>query len=113
MEPQVKKIFSKLPKTELATDKVELSLVDDAKAVIKDTNRRISEIEKNGKAWEVLDRKIKDNGDYIVDFSYDALDSIKTKLERASKELGVTIPEISKIEKTLNDIRTIRKRYTF
>lgn len=112
MEPQVKKIFGKLPKTELATEKVELALVDDAKKYLNAAKRQMQTIDKDGKEYLVLYRRIQDNGDRLMDI-FDVLDNMVNRLEKAQKDLGVKIPEVSQIDKVMDEILRMRKTYTF
>jgi len=94
MEPQVKKIFSKLPKTELSTEKVELALVDDAKEAIKVARSFMNAIEKDGKQYLTLYRRVQDNGDRLMRI-FDVLENQERKLEQAaskSKENALTAP---------------------
>lgn len=112
MEPQVKKIFNKLPKTELATEKVELALVDDAKEAIKVARSFMNAIEKDGKQYLTLYRRVQDNGDRLMRI-FDVLDNQEKKLDQAAKNLGVKIPELSQLDKVMNEILRMRKTYTF
>lgn len=112
MEPQVKKIFGKLPKTELSTEKVELALVDDAKKYLNAAKRQMQTIDKDGKEYLVLYRRIQDNGDRLMDI-FDVLDNMVNRLEKAQKDLGVKIPEVSQIDKVMDEILRMRKTYTF
>lgn len=92
---------------------VEFALIDDVKSTISQAESLMQEIDKDGKEFLRLERVINTKGNLLITKIYDSLDSSVNKLERSSKELGVAIPEISKIQKVLNDIRGIRKTYGF
>lgn len=116
MKPDVNKIFAKLkaenPKTELESQNVELALIDDAKAAIKEAQKMMTIIEKDGSQYLDLHQKIQNNGDRLMSiFSF--LQDSERKLEKAEKDLGISLPEVSKLDKVMNDILRMRKRYTF
>jgi DNA-binding phage protein len=100
MNPDVQKIFNKFSeeKTELSTEKVELALVDDAKNAIKASRNLMNIIEKDGKEYLTLYRRIQNNGDRLMSI-FDVLENQERKLEQAAKDLGVKIPEISELDK--------------
>jgi mevalonate kinase len=113
-----KHIFSKIAKIgeevrQAETVKVELALIDDVKSVINQAESLMQEIDKDGKEFLKLEQVIQSKGNLLVTKIYDSLDSSVSKLDRSSKELGISIPEIAKIQKVLNDIRGIRKIYGF
>lgn len=114
MNPEVKKIINKFSekKTELSTEKVELSLVDDAKSAIKGARNLMNIIEKDGKEYLTLHRRIQNNGDRLLSM-FDVLENQESRLEKAAKDLGVKIPEISELDKVMNEILRMRKTYTF
>ena len=114
----LKSVFKKvsnIEKVELSeAERVELGLTQDAITYIKTATKLIQDIEKDGREWLVLDRRIKGNGESLVSTVYDVLDSTKRKIEIAYKQLGINdSPEIARIDKVLNDIRTVRKKYGF
>jgi len=114
----MKQVFAKIAKIgeevrQAESVKVELALVDDVKSVINQAESLMQEIDKDGKEFLRLEQVIGTKGNLLTTRIYDFLDSSVNKLERSSKELGVSIPEISKIQKVLNDIRGIRKIYGF
>ena len=76
MEPQVKKIFGKLPKTELATEKVELNVVDDLNKTLNSSQDLEKEIKK-------LNELIGTNRQYQVEAFRDG-NKFKKVLEKAS-----------------------------
>lgn len=113
-----KHIFSKIAKIgeevrHVETLKVDLALIDDVKSVINQAESLMQEIDNDGKEFLRLEQVINTKGNLLVTKIYDSLDSSVNKLERSSKELGISIPEILKIQKVLNDIRGIRKIYGF
>jgi mevalonate kinase len=113
-----KQIFAKIAKIgeevrQAKAVKVELALIDDVKSVINQAESLMQEIDKDGKEFLRLEQIIQTKGNLLVTKIYDSLDSSVNKLDRSSKELGISIPEISKIQNVLNDIRGIRKIYSF
>jgi len=113
-----KQIFSKIAKIgeevrEAESMKVEFALIDDVKSAINQAESLMQEIDKDGKEFLRLEEIIQTKGNLLVTKIYDSLDSSVGKLDRSSKELGISIPEIAKIQNVLNDIRGIRKRYGF
>ena len=113
-----KQIFSKIAKIgeevrKAETLKVELALIDDVKSVINQAESLMQEIDKDGKEFLRLEQIIQTKGNFLVTKIYDSLESSVSKLDRSSKELGISIPEIAKIQNVLNDIRGIRKTYGF
>ena len=113
-----KQIFSKIAKIgeevrKAKTLKVELALIDDVKSVINQAESLMQEIDKDGKEFLRLEQIIQTKGNFLVTKIYDSLESSVSKLDRSSKELGISIPEIAKIQNVLNDIRGIRKTYGF
>ena len=107
MEPQVKKIFSKLPKTELATEKVELNVMQD---IDKTLDKLVSEFQSLRVLEGDLDvqmQKVKDAKDKLDDIIRDAkqgqketqkkiseVNKLKEKAEKAARDLGVDDKEI-------------------
>jgi len=114
MNPEVQKIFNKFSekKTELSTEKVELALIDDAKSAIKASRNLMNIIEKDGEEYLTLYRRIQNNGDRLMDI-FKVLDNMVNRLENAQKDLGVKIPEVSQIDKVMDEILRMRKTYTF
>ena len=113
-----KHIFSKIAKIgeevrSAEPMKVELALIDDVKSIINQAESLMQEIDKDGKEFLRLEQIINRKGNLLVTKIYDSLDSSVIKLDRSSKELGISIPEIAKIQNVLNDIRGIRKTYGF
>jgi len=113
-----KQIFSKIAKIgeevrSAEPMKVELALIDDVKSIINQAESLMQEIDKDGKEFLRLEQIINRKGNLLVTKIYDSLDSSVIKLDRSSKELGISIPEIAKIQNVLNDIRGIRKTYGF
>ena len=114
----MKQVFSKIAKIgeevrQAEAVKVELALIDNVKSVINQAESLMQEIDKDGKEFLRLEQIIQTKGNLLVTKIYDSLDSSVGKLDRSSKELGISIPEIAKIQNVLNDIRGIRKRYGF
>ncbi len=44
---------------------------------------------------------------------FSLLQDQERKLEKAEKDLGISLPEVSKLDNVMNDILRMRKRYTF
>lgn len=116
MKPEVNKILAKLqdetPKTELESQKVELALIDDAKQAINEARKTMAVIEKDGGKYLDLYQRIQNNGDRLMSI-FDVLDNQVRKLDKAQKDLGVKIPEVSQLEKVMDEILRMRKTYTF
>lgn len=96
MEPQVKKIFGKLPKTELATEKVELALIDDLKSMQKEAVRiassardAASKVEKAFRQAKSETEKAHDKVESIRKEAFGKVADARTK----AKEIGVELPK--------------------
>lgn len=122
MNPQLNKIFSKLAKeekTELASEKVELNLIDDVKNQNKKTLQINTNLFNSGEkfldAKNSLDMWIKESKNI-----YKKGVSVEEKIAKAAKDLGLNISDVkeakqlnsnlSQLEKILNDVEKLRKR---
>ncbi len=111
MEPQVKKIFSKLPKTELATEKVELSLQQANKLISKAKNAarfrdgvetRIKEAKEN------LSRAVKNAKESLKEIDDDQLALMRAgsdidKLKKDMQEAGITTAPLDARKEEIKD----------
>jgi peptidoglycan hydrolase CwlO-like protein len=107
MEPQVRKIFSKLPKTELSTEKVELNVMQD---IDKTLDKLVSEFQSLRVLEGDIDvqlQNVKSAKDKLDDIIRDAkqgqketqkkiseVNKLKEKAEKAARDLGVDAKEI-------------------
>jgi len=72
MKSNIEKVYSKLPKTELTTQKVELGVVDDISNGIKRGNTILKVLQSTSKELKELDKKL--------------VQTIKSAVKEASKE---------------------------
>ena len=120
MKSNIEKVYSKLPKTELATQKVELGLVDDLKELVTDAKRIIS-LQEDGFKWgERAEKEFKEVKKVISDaegITRGAIrqaanlkkdsDKIFNKIEVSSKDLGInpnSIKEYDTAIKLINEM---------
>ena len=108
-----KNVLKHINKQELSTEKIELGLVDDAEQFIKQAETLMQNIKKDGDQYIRLRERLLDLGYTLTGKIYDALESNKKRLEKSAKDIGINIPQVAQIDKTLNDIRVMRKRYNF
>ena len=120
MKSNIEKVYSKLPKTELATQKVELGFVDDLKELVTDAKRIIS-LQEDGFKWgERAEKEFKEVKKVISDaegITRGAIrqaanlkkdsDKIFNKIEVSSKDLGInpnSIKEYDTAIKLINEM---------
>ena len=95
MEPQVKKIFSKLPKTELATEKVELAISDDLRKKVNQIIKLADDAVKDADKVEQAFKRVKAANDKRQQQARALRKEISMELirvSRMSKELGMDLP---------------------
>jgi len=98
MKSNIEKVYSKLPKTELAkvelaTQKIELSLIDDIKASSNDIKKFASNLFSEREEYELTVKNINSlSKKYRKSFN-DAL-KLEDRVVKAAKELGVRIADI-------------------
>ena len=116
MEPQVNKILSRLgkaEKTELKSEKVELSLIGDAKKLLSKIKGDLKKIESKGEKALDLNDEIQKLGNEAL-AQLNKLRKYQEDISSMSKDLGLTPPkELTELTKAIEDILTFRKRYTF
>ena len=120
MKSNIEKVYSKLPKTELSAQKVELGLVDDLKELVTDAKRIIS-LQEDGFKWgERAEKEFKEVKKVISDaegITRGAIrqaanlkkdsDKIFNKIEVSSKDLGInpnSIKEYDTAIKLINEM---------
>ena len=122
MNPQLNKIFSKLAKeekTELASEKVELAIIDDLKKYAEVATRANKNIDSEAKSVKKLQSEIRSvlakvnaSKEALKDISSDAKNDI-SKFEKMAKDLGIK-PEQSKeyvaAKKSIKDIADSLKK---
>ncbi len=130
MEPQVKKIFSKLPKTELATEKVKLnvdselnSLFKKAKNIAKSSNDLNSAADSAAKKIKEAEDVLSDASKYRSTIKEEISRSIRAsrsiqndilkqlqKIEQAAKQLGIKPNDVfSKYNSALDYVSSLDK----
>jgi hypothetical protein len=111
MTPQEKKVFSKLfPKTELASQKVELGLTQDIVSVLKQISSEMINAEKSVNNLEALkmktdEQKVKaeEAMKNLVSLYNKGL-PIYTKIDKMSEELDVVVPNLNDWAQTFKDV---------
>ena len=113
MNPQLNKIFSKLAKaenkTELASEKVELGIIDDIGKLKKETQKFLSDANKSEVAVKKAVSQIKDKSQFWLNNKKFAANlekranGLMDKYEKAAKELGLDVKN-SPASKEFNDI---------
>tara|TARA_Y100000385_G_scaffold136579_1_gene141908 strand:+ start:386 stop:769 length:384 start_codon:yes stop_codon:yes gene_type:complete len=119
MKSNIEKVYSKLPKIELATQKVELGVIQDAKKansqgdkIVEEARKHLSKIDKlYGQYVSIINK----NKNIIkeLDNKFSLIDKIKKDVIQASKELGVNPKEISEyieLEDTQENLKNIKTR---
>ena len=123
MNPQMNKVFSKLAKedkiTKLASEKVELAIIDDLKKYAEVATRANKSIDSEAKSVKKLQNEIRSvlakvnaSKEALKDISSDAKNDI-SKFEKMAKDLGIK-PEQSKeynaAKKSIKDIAESLKK---
>ncbi len=113
MNPQLNKVFSKLAKadkkTELASEKVELGIIDDIGKLKKETAKFLSDANKSEVAVKKAVTQIKDKSQFWLNNKKFAANlekranGLMDKYEKAAKELGLDVKN-SPASKEFNDI---------
>jgi len=112
MNPQLNKVFSKLAKaekTELASEKVELGIIDDIGKLKKETQKFLSDANKSEVAVKKAVSQIKDKSQFWLNNKKFAANlekranGLMDKYEKAAKELGLDVKN-SPASKEFNDI---------
>lgn len=112
MNPQLNKVFSKLAKaekTELASEKVELGIIDDISKLKKETSKFLSDANKSEAAVKKAAAQIKDKAQFWLNnkkFSANLekrANGLMDKYEKAAKELGLDAKN-TPAAKEFNDI---------
>ena len=105
MKSRLEKVYSKLPKTELATQKIELGIIDDIKQSVKDIKAISDKMKSNANKVENIFSKVNsDNKKLKQKAEGIKKDAVKKyfQAEKAFKELGIDMP--SDLEKLVNDL---------
>jgi hypothetical protein len=120
MKSNIEKVYSKLPKTELATEKVELGVADDLKKYTKGFDKYKNEGDGLVKRSERLLSELKETQSAIYKWS-DVGESISkdiiadmNKFEKAAKEIGVdpkSVKEYAQADKTFTDFAKLEREY--
>ncbi len=118
MKSRLEKVYSKLPKTELA--KVELGIADDLKKYTKGFDKYKNEGDGLVKRSERLLAELKETQSAIFKWS-DVGESISkdiiadmNKFEKAAKEIGVdpkSVKEYAQADKTFTDFAKLEREY--
>ena len=120
MKSNIEKVYSKLPKTELA--KVELGLVDDLKKLSVVSDKIVSNVNKDSNDLSKLFQELRDLSDDFNSINNRRNDDIKKgkdtlkeinnildKTQQQAKELGVSpkdIPNFIKTQKSSEELRS-------
>jgi uncharacterized coiled-coil DUF342 family protein len=130
MKTTIERIFEQLSETtkvELASEKIELSITDDAKKVIDNAKQEASKgdeflkkhkaniknyekLKKDLKAGSnIIQKNIEQAGKYTkkLDKVYDKLDDVQTKIRKTADELGVPLKSIPVAEDIFQSKRTL------
>ena len=104
MKSRLEKVYSKLPKIELATQKIELGLVDDLKKTIGEFNK--SRTDGQGDLFKALEMAKKSIGS-LTKAKKDGENSLKqyNKILKAAEDIGINIPTtVSKAGEQTEDL---------
>ena len=86
MKSNIEKVYSKLPKIELATQKVELGLVDDIETIFDDVVKQNDKIESLAKELRSVSVK--------TAVKIEKMRKMRTQVEAKAKELGVDVDTV-------------------
>ena len=106
MNPQMNKVFSKLAKedkkTELASEKVELALLDD----VKKTYKAVTNLRKKAEEDLAKSKRSAIMGDSMIkEFKADA-----NKVEKLAKELGIPVKDIN-LQQLVKEVDSAEKQF--
>jgi hypothetical protein len=115
MNPKViQNVNEHLQKESLSIQKVDLNKIQDAKNLLKEGNRELAIIEKNGEEANRLLNLVGRVGDDFLRSSYSEAEDLIIQIERAAKDFGVPVPnEVNQLKKMMDTGLQYRKRYSF
>lgn len=107
------RLFSEPKKTELESQKIELSLIDDAKKILTKVKKDLKEINSKGEKANTLYEEVGNLGRNTLSV-FNKLEKFSSSIKKMSLDLGVKPPkEVQELDEAIDDILTYRKRYNF
>jgi hypothetical protein len=100
---EINRVYEKLNKVELKSEKVELGLIDDALKLIKGVREFGKNIDIDEKEFNELQKLIKGDINFLEEDMNELKDGLK-KVEAAAKELGVSPNDIPKYKEALDAV---------
>ena len=113
LREQIEKEITEKVMTKLASEKIELSLIGDAKKLLSKIKSDLKKIESKGEKALDLNDEVQKLGNEALS-QLNKLRKYEEDIARMSKDLGLAAPkELTELTKAIDDILTFRKRYTF